>query len=68
MSQNLRTSEVDKPTVDGKDVADVFDTNNAYMDLSSSKYQEGLISKILDDPKICDKQQFLSKLISRVQS
>jgi hypothetical protein len=31
---------------------EVFDTNNAYMDLSSSKYQETLISKILEDPKI----------------
>jgi hypothetical protein len=29
-----------------------FDPNNAYMDLSNSKYQEHLISKIVDDPKI----------------
>ena len=47
---------------------DVFDANNAYMDLSSSKYEENLLSKIIDDPNINDKQQFLGKLIGRVQS
>lgn len=44
-----------------------FDPNNAYMDLSYSKYQDKLISKIIDDPQI-DKQQFVTKLISRVNS
>lgn len=37
------------------------------MDLSSSKYQESLISKIIDDPKI-DTQNFLNQLITRVNS
>lgn len=37
------------------------------MDLSSSKYQESLISRIIDDPKI-DKAAFLQKLMSRVNS
>jgi hypothetical protein len=37
------------------------------MDLSSSKYQDSLIAKIIDDPKI-DKQNFLNKLITRVNS
>jgi hypothetical protein len=48
-------------------ISDVFDVGNAYMDLSSSKYQDTLISKIIDDPKI-DKQNFLNKLITRVNS
>ena len=48
--------------------SDVFDVNNAYMDLSVSKYQEKLISKIIEDPKINDKHQFLTKLITRVNS
>jgi hypothetical protein len=47
---------------------DVFDANNAYLDLSSSKYEENLLSKIADDPNISDKHQFLGKLIGRVQS
>ena len=48
-------------------IDEIFDANNVYADLSQSKYQEKLISKIIDDPKI-DKQQFLSKLMSRVSS
>ena len=35
---------------------DIFDVNNAYLDLSSSKYQENLMEKIINDPKINDKQ------------
>lgn len=45
---------------------DAFDANNAYMDLSSSKYEDNLLSKIIDDPNIGDKHQFLGKLIGRV--
>ena len=52
---------------DSNTITDNFDAQNAYMDLSSSHYQEKLISKIVEDPKI-DKNQFLSKLISRVSS
>lgn len=37
------------------------------MDLSSSKYQDTLISKIIDDPRL-DKHSFLTKLITRVNS
>jgi hypothetical protein len=58
----------EKTCQDSQTSTDLFDPNNAYVDLSTSKYEEHLMSKIIDDPKINDKQQFLSKLISRVQS
>ena len=32
--------------------SEIFDANNVYADLSQSKYQEKLISNIIDDPKI----------------
>jgi hypothetical protein len=41
-----------KKDIANESIEEIFDTNNAYTDLSSSKYQEKLISKILDDPKI----------------
>jgi hypothetical protein len=74
IQSDLRIPEIEKSPqqrqVDKKNsqtISDVFDVNNAYMDLSSSKYQESLISRIIEDPKI-DKQNFLNKLITRVNS
>jgi hypothetical protein len=52
--------------MDSQTSTDAFDVNNAYMDLSNSKYEDNLLSKIIDDPNIGDKQQFLGKLIGRV--
>ena len=43
-----------------------FAYSNAYLDINSSKYQEDLMDKILNDPAITDKSSFLSKLITRV--
>ena len=45
--------EPEKPKEDKK--VEIFDSKNAYLDLSSSKYQEKLISKIIEDPNINDK-------------
>ena len=45
--------EPEKPNEDKK--VEIFDSKNAYLDLSSSKYQEKLISKIIEDPNINDK-------------
>ena len=45
--------EIEKPKEDKK--VEIFDSKNAYLDLSSTKYQEKLISKIIDDPNINDK-------------
>lgn len=56
----------EKTCQDSQTSTDLFDPNNAYVDLGTSKYEEHLMTKIIDDPKINDKQQFLSKLISRV--
>jgi hypothetical protein len=33
-----------------------FDINNVYLDLSSNKYQENLMDKIINDVKIKDKE------------
>ena len=60
--------EEKKPEQREEIASDIFDANNAYLDLGSSRYQESLISKIIEDPKISDKQLFLNKLITRVQS
>jgi hypothetical protein len=40
---------------DSQTSTDLFDPNNAYLDLSTSKYEEHLMSKIIEDPKINDK-------------
>jgi len=74
MSQSVSVQEdlTLKKAMDSQTSAgDAFDANNAYMDLSCSKYdkyEENLMSKIIDDPNIGDKHQFLGKLIGRVQS
>lgn len=62
----LERERNEKTCQDSQTSTDLFDPNNAYVDLSNTKYEEHLMTKIIDDPKISDKQQFLSKLISRV--
>jgi len=63
IQEDLKTVEAAQP----KQESEEFDIKNAYQDLSSSKYQETLIAKIVEDPQI-DKHNFLNKLITRVNS
>lgn len=58
----------DSETITDNNQQQAFAYSNAYLDINSSKYQEDLMEKIMNDPAISDKQQFLSKLITRVQS
>lgn len=54
IQEEVKTEEEpEKPKEDKK--VEIFDSKNAYLDLSSSKYQEKLISKIIEDPNINDK-------------
>jgi hypothetical protein len=66
--KEIEKKKNEKICQDSQTSTDFFHPNNVYVDLSTTKYEDHLLSKIIDDPKINDKQQFLNKLISRVHS
>ena len=66
--KEIERKKKEKIYIDSQTSTDLFDPNNVYVDLSTSKYEDHLLAKIIDDPKINDKQEFVNKLISRVHS